>query len=118
MDNSTRRWVWFSGILVCFAAFIAFVVVARSRSRSHIIPPPLQLTVSQDAQGRAQIGSLTVGNTNVRDAIFAGMEKLNVKPKIVVPNMTNLQQASNFIEQLNSMNKAGLFQDNRPNPYE
>ena len=72
-----------------------------------------------DAQGRAQIGGVAIGNTNVRDNAFKIMDKLDMKPKILVPiTMTNAQQASNFIQVLESMNRAGLSREKKPNPYE
>lgn len=71
-----------------------------------------------DAQGRAQIGGITLGNTNVRDAALDAMKKMDLGVKVEVPKtMTNSQQASNFIKVLESAGRAGLF-DQKPNPYE
>jgi hypothetical protein len=77
-----------------------------------------------DAQGRATVGGVTVGNTNVRDAVFSAMGNLNVKAQVVVPTtMTNKELASNFIEHINRMNRAGVHWEGqktveKPNPYE
>ena len=119
MDTAQKKWIWVGMAGLFIAAALVFAVIARSGRRTQpVVSSPPEVTISMDAQGRAKIGGVTIGNTNVRDATLSMMDKLDVKAKVVVPNtMTNAQQASNFIEVLNSANRAGLFRE-KTNPYE
>ena len=119
MNTKQRKstWVGITGLFI--AVVVVLAVIARSRRQTQPVSSPNEITISMDAQGRAKIGGVTIGNTNVRDAALIVMDKLDVKPKIVVPKtMTNAQQASNFIEVLNSAGRAGLLREKKPNPYE
>src|SRR2546425_409136 len=118
---------WVLGIAFVVSSYVASFGPAHSLAMRDYISPrlihavyyPLPRNVSMDAQGRAQIGGVAIGNTNVRDNAFKIMDKLDMKPKILVPiTMTNAQQASNFIQVLESMNRAGLSREKKPNPYE
>lgn len=114
MSGKRSRWIWAGISGFCIVVIAAIAVLERSRREI-----PRELNVSMDAQGRAQIGGVTIGNTNVRDNAFRIMDNLDMKPKIVVPiTMTNAQQASNFIQVLESMSRAGLSREKKPNPYE
>jgi len=118
MNTKQRKWAWVGITGLFIAAVIVLAIIARSHKQAQPMSSP-EITISMDAQGRAKIGGVTIGNTNVRDAALSVMDKLNVKPKIVVPNtMTNAQQASNFVDLLNSAARAGLLRDKEPNPYE
>ena len=99
-------------------AIVCFAMLARSRKNHAPISSEHKVTLSMDAQGRAQLGGITLGNTNVRDAALGAMKKLDLGVKVEVPQtMTNAQQASNFIKVLESAGRAGLF-DRKPNPFE
>src|SRR5688500_5836338 len=110
MTAGQRRWIWVVSIVLCVGSIVVFGVRLRhSRERTQGISARPEVAVSMDSQGRATVGGVTIGNTNVRDAVFSAMGNLNVKAQIVVPNMmTNGHQASNFIEQINRMNRAGV----------
>jgi len=105
-------------VLLCFAG-VTFAILAHSRRKARLVSTPRQITISMDAQGRTEISGVSIGNTNLRDAALRLMDKLDVAPKIVIPKtMTNAQQASNFIQTLESLNRAGLMRQKQPNPYE
>jgi hypothetical protein len=110
---------WILLMALCAGGAIAVTMIVRSRNTKPVFPSRPQVTISMDAQGRTEIGGVSVGNTNLRDSALQLMNKLDLQPKIVVPRtMTNAQQASNFIQTLESLNRAGLSREKRPNPYE
>jgi hypothetical protein len=105
--------------LLVFCAVVVITLLVRAGKRAHEVTSRHDVTISMDAQGNAKIGGLTIGNTNLRDLTLSALEKLNMNAKVVVPRMmTNSEQASNFIEVLNSAARAGLLRDKKANPYE
>ena len=111
--------MWLGISLLLIAAIVSIAFLTGSGEPAHPGSRLRKLSVSMDARGRAEIAGIPMGNTNVRDAAFKAMDKLAVEPRIVVPKtMTNGQQASNFIQVLESVNRAGLSREKAPNPYE
>jgi hypothetical protein len=104
---------------LCVAAALTIAAILRLHRAKPGLPSRRQVTISMDAQGRTQIGGVSVANTNVRDSALKLMDKLDLEPVIIVPRtMTNAQQASNFIQTLESLQRAGVSRQKTPNPYE
>ena len=103
--------VWL--VLAVLTAVIAVALIVTKKGR---------VRFTTDSNGAPALVGVSFGNTNVRDAVFQGMAAAGIKASIEQPNsFTNMTQASNFVETLNSMSRAGLFSTNRPtkpNPYE
>ena len=103
-------WICLSCAMLSLATIMCVAMLTALRRNHPPISSERKVTLSMDAQGRAQIGGVTLGNTNVRDAALGAMKKLDLGVKVEVPKtMTNSQQASNFIKVLESANRAGLF---------
>jgi hypothetical protein len=112
------RWICLGCAILGLVTIVCFATVARSRKNQPPVSSERKVTLSMDAEGRARIGGVTIGNTNVRDASLGAIKKLDLGVKVEVPKtMTNAEQASNFIKTLEAAGRAGLF-DQNPNPYE
>ena len=116
MSNETKpgyRWfLWLGAATIVLAAAIVFVMSSRPTT-------PRRITVTVDTNGAPRLGGVSLLNTNVRDRTFGAMGALGIKASLTVPPITNDTQASNVLETLKSMSRAGLFSTNqRPNPYE
>ena len=116
-DQKTFNYRWHLAIIIVVVAVGVFSVVLTSSKPAG----PKLITVSMDTNGTARIGGVPLANTNIRDAAFLAMGAVGVKAGFAPPAsaMTNMTHASNMLETLQSMTRAGLFSTNQPpNPYE
>jgi hypothetical protein len=117
MSNQTRSghgWhFWIGMTIVGLAVLTIFFVLLRPNT-------PPRITVTTDSNGNVRLGGVPLLTTNIRDGAFVTMGRLGIKAGLAVPSPpTNDAQASNILQTLQSMNRAGLLSTNPPpNPYE
>jgi hypothetical protein len=112
IKSGSRWFFWLGAAIIVLAGAIVLVMSSKPTT-------PRRVTLTVGTNGAPRLAGVPLLTTNMRDRTFEAMGALGIKASLRIPPLTNDTQASNVLETLKSMSRAGLFGTNqRPNPYE